>query len=29
MANNTYRSREAGKADDAIRALQDLSEGAL
>lgn len=29
MANNTYRSREASTADDAIRALQDLSEGAL
>ena len=29
MANNTYRPREATKADEAIVALQDLSEGAL
>ncbi|MCO4768779.1 MAG: serine/threonine protein kinase [Deltaproteobacteria bacterium] len=29
MANNTYRPREATRAEDAIAALQDLSEGAL
>jgi hypothetical protein len=29
MANNTYRPREATQADEAIVALQDLSEGSL
>ena len=29
MAQNTYRQREAEKADDAIRALRDLRDGAL